>query len=84
LKKPHQTPHQTHLVGASRLKELTGVRSWYSWNLLLKRGVILPALFADESGRELWSMAQVQSVKDSIADYQARQAAVRFNAPISV
>jgi len=29
-----------HVIGASRLKELLGIRSWYSFGILRERGVI--------------------------------------------
>jgi hypothetical protein len=73
----------THLIGASRLKELLGVRSWYTFTLLRHRGVI-PLPDANDAGRDLWKLSRLQAIKDSIEDYEMRQAAAKFNAPISV
>jgi len=69
----------THVVGASRLKDLLGIRSWYSFGLLRDRGVI-PGPDTIESGRELWKLSRLQSINESVQDYVARQASTRFNA----
>jgi len=68
-----------HVIGASRLKELLGIRSWYSFDNLRNRGVIgRPDV--QESGRELWKVSRLQSIRESIQSYEARQAAAKFNA----
>jgi len=68
-----------HYIGASRLKELLGIRSWYSFGILRDRGVIGDP-DANEAGRELWKLSRLQSIKESIQNYEARQAAAKFNA----
>jgi hypothetical protein len=69
----------THVIGASRLKDLLGIRSWYSFGLLRDRGVI-EGPDTIEAGRELWKLSRLQSIKESIQNYEARQAAAKFNA----
>jgi len=69
----------THLIGSSRLKELLGIRSWYSFQNLRDRGVIEGPSF-NEAGRELWPLSRLQSIKEAVQDYEARQAAAKFNA----
>jgi hypothetical protein len=69
----------THLVGANRLKELLGIRSWYSFGLLRDRGVIAGA-DCIESGRELWKLSRLQAIKESVQDYERTKSAALHNA----